>query len=752
MGCCDLVSDGGGIFKPVSKRCCTDPLCLLLFFIYTAAMIVVAVMGLSGGNLDRVLYPQDKYGQFCGKDAAVADRPFAYWPQLDADIQSQALILTAGLWWKFQPTQLCVPSCPKAFSLTDPTSFGGPDYPGANTLALNNNTYYSLNPTAEAYTYCLPQTVSNAGLNRALCGLPTCGNVSSMCGFNPGCTTVESDPSADGIAWSFDPNNATEASCCQFSVKEVNTQRFLPADATAETAYFETQIAGYFTTAFGVIRALRESFTYVMAFGVGAPFGFAFVWFILLFLFAGFIIIAALVLFFLALAATALYFFYKAGVIGGGVSAAVAAATTAAAIFNGTTSVVANSSDMSQMVYLVLGTLFAISALLYVIFLIVWRQAVKQCIAIVREVTKVLFALPFMTMWPAVSVFFQLAIAVYAVTIGSVIVSQNEAAFNSVATAIAGEVNTSQTAGAVDTALETFVNTDQTLLVAIMLIIHIVGCIWAYYITVCATYATQARACGVWFFSHGLDESSGEVVQQGSFFFGTKTVLVCAWCIFSRHLGSICFGAAILTIMTVIRLILEGIDYYTKDQQDKNFLLKLALKCAKCCLYCMDKTVKFITYFGFIFVAIEGSSFCGGCLSTFAFIMKYAAQMSINSLVSTILKFVISLSIPTGCAILAFMLIDQAGGYSPMWCAVTVFILAFVIASCITDVFKCCIDTIFVCSFKDLEENTPPKFMSTALRTGFGLEGVEPGPKMTTESGKASSTKQETGAEMNAQM
>ena len=61
--------------------------------------------------------------------------------------------------------------------------------------------------------------------------------------------------------------------------------------------------------------------------------------------------------------------------------------------------------------------------------------------------------------------------------------------------------------------------------------------------------------------------------------------------------------------------------------QDTNLLLKITLKCAKCCLWCMDKTVKYITFYGYIFVAIEGTSFCAACIATFSFIIKYPAQM-----------------------------------------------------------------------------------------------------------------------------
>merc|ERR1712167_183576 len=238
-----------------------------------------------------------------------------------------------------------------------------------------------------------------------------------------------------------------------------------------------------------------------------------------------------------------------------------------------------------------------------------------------------------------------------------------------------------------------------------MLTIHIVGCIWGLFMTQGGTYTTLARSAAVWFFSHEAD-SSGQIVQKGGHFPGIKTVTVCCWCVVSRHLGSIAFGAAIITIMTILRIIMSAIDYYTRDAQQSNCMLKMVIKCAQCCIWCLDRTVKFITFYGFIFVAIEGSSFCAACLSTFSFICKYPAQLAVNRLVGNLLRFAITLSIPLGSAALAFF-----------W-----------------------IDTIFVCSFKDMEEHNPPKFMPSSMRSSFGLDESVKGQTEPTLEKKGSST------------
>ena len=40
-------------------------------------------------------------------------------------------------------------------------------------------------------------------------------------------------------------------------------------------------------------------------------------------------------------------------------------------------------------------------------------------------------------------------------------------------------------------------------------------------------------------------------------------------------------------------------------------------------------------------------------------------------------------------------------------------------------VFSCCIDTIYICAFKDMRENDPPKFMSNDLREAFGIDAAD---------------------------
>jgi len=199
-------------------------------------------------------------------------------------------------------------------------------------------------------------------------------------------------------------------------------------------------------------------------------------------------------------------------------------------------------------------------------------------------------------------------------------------------------------------------------------------------------------------------------------------VVSSAWCVFSRHLGSVAFAGAILTIFTVLRLILEAIAYIAKQKDPDNMMLKMAIKCTQCFLWCLEKTVQMVTYFGLIFVAIEGQYFCKACFSTFKCWSHYPAQVAVNKMVACVLSLVISLSIPVGCGLICYIWIEATGGHEPLYAAIFVGLTSWIIASCVTDVFRCAIDTVFICVFHDLEGKEGPMHMSKSLQKGFDVD------------------------------
>ena len=80
----------------------------------------------------KLYYPVDSYGQFCGRPGSATEQlPFAFYADLDADIEAHWADLAAGRYVTFlkKVTTLCVARCPDGVSLSEPSAYGGAGYP-----------------------------------------------------------------------------------------------------------------------------------------------------------------------------------------------------------------------------------------------------------------------------------------------------------------------------------------------------------------------------------------------------------------------------------------------------------------------------------------------------------------------------------------------------------------------------------------------------------------------------------------------
>uniref|UniRef100_A0A4W4GMD3 Choline transporter-like protein n=1 Tax=Electrophorus electricus TaxID=8005 RepID=A0A4W4GMD3_ELEEL len=86
------------------------------------------------------------------------------------------------------------------------------------------------------------------------------------------------------------------------------------------------------------------------------------------------------------------------------------------------------------------------------------------------------------------------------------------------------------------------------------------------------------------------------------------------------HVGSLAFGALILTIVQIIRIILEYIDHKCRAAQ--NCCVRFILCCLKCCFWCLEKFIKFLNRNAYIMIAIYGKNFCVSAKNAFLLLMR----------------------------------------------------------------------------------------------------------------------------------
>jgi len=701
------------VFKPTSSRGCTDLICLLIWLICMAAMIGCAGYAIATGNLNFIIYPTDYLGQFCGKSDGVVARPKIFYPRLDADIEKALPLLMTGVGiFAFKPFGLCVAECPKTFSLADPISYGGPTYPGVSNTS-SATTYYNMQRTQRVVNFCLPTTDTLPSAQRTLCGVPNCTDAALNASLE-GTLTCADIPATPNVRTAWEVTTDLGESLCKLKVVEQVSSVFLPPQRTSETGRWEEAFAKSVT---GLHKFFHEVYDYRMQCGVmgfAAPFAVSFVWFICLFLFAGVLVVLALLILLIVLVASCLYLYAKAGMFDiDQIMSGLGNAT------NGALDAVDQSDKAAYITFSVLATL---ALVIFIIFLVLARHNVWRCIAIVRETTKVFYSIPLLAVYPLVPVAFNIALVFYGVTIAAYIWTQDESGWSEMNNLL-GDVIKSNSTDPVDY-LSGFNDLSTDTRKGIMFAVHFVGCLWTYYFINACAYTTYAGVGGRWFFSH----ENGELKVR--FYGGCGSILDSAWCVFTRHLGTMAFGSAILTIIMLVRLVCEYINQKTKDIQETNLPLKFAMCCVRCCLKCLYETVKRVTEYGYIFTAVEGKNFCSSGWSTFDLIAANPGQVWVNNMVGSIIYLMIAISIPVVTALLGFLWCDRAGSTDPIWPAVFIGLTSLVISTGVSEVFRSQIDTIFLCAWKDMKvTNNQPYYMSESLRSSFGIEPAEIDPE-----------------------
>lgn len=69
-----------------------------------------------------------------------------------------------------------------------------------------------------------------------------------------------------------------------------------------------------------------------------------------------------------------------------------------------------------------------------ILMVIAWRRVIGRCIAIVREVTKIFYAMPVMMAYPLVGVFFGAGVVAYGIVIGCFIITHGHSTFDEIDT------------------------------------------------------------------------------------------------------------------------------------------------------------------------------------------------------------------------------------------------------------------------------------------------------------------------------
>ena len=173
------------------------------------------------------------------------------------------------------------------------------------------------------------------------------------------------------------------------------------------------------------------------------------------------------------------------------------------------------------------------------------------------------------------------------------------------------------------------------------------GFVWTYFFFA-AIGTTTISGCVVYYFFMDEDTAGHRNAQ----FADNQTNWVVStmfYYVLRYNLGSMAFGSLILAVVEVLVWFLEVIDEQTKADQQSNPVMRLVLKCCKCCLFCFERCIKFVSSYAYIFVFMQNTGFCMACYRTWRMLSEFPLQLGINRVVQRVLFVMQSITIPLVC-------------------------------------------------------------------------------------------------------
>jgi len=111
-------------------------------------------------------------------------------------------------------------------------------------------------------------------------------------------------------------------------------------------------------------------------------------------------------------------------------------------------------------------------------------------------------------------------------------------------------------------------------------------------------------AVGCWFFDRRLVDEH---------YAGCFTPFVCLFKVLRYHTGTAAFGSFLIAIVKLVRALLLKVQKSLKKKTKGSYCaapMDIALCCCQCCLWCLEKCIRFISRQAYIQTALVGYNFC----------------------------------------------------------------------------------------------------------------------------------------------
>jgi len=244
---------------------------------------------------------------------------------------------------------------------------------------------------------------------------------------------------------------------------------------------------------------------------------------------------------------------------------------------------------------------------------------------------------------------------------------------------------------------------------------------WHHAFIVAVGQCTIAGAVGVWFFNKAdKSEKGSKANSKMAVCTGVKNC-------FRYHLGSLAFGSFILAVIQTIRWFMIYLSKQAKAQG--NFVLECVLKVFAYCLWCFEKSVKFLNKNAYIQVALLATNFCVSAKNAFWLIARNAVRFGVLGSIGFIVTFIGKYLIMLATAVLGFLILEEMHSdvsAVPVVCVLAYCIIGYSMGVLFMNVFGLAVDATLQCFIATEEMGIDSSFVPQKLRK-FVTDTVESG-------------------------
>merc|ERR1712072_549083 len=217
--------------------------------------------------------------------------------------------------------------------------------------------------------------------------------------------------------------------------------------------------------------------------------------------------------------------------------------------------------------------------------------------------------------------------------------------------------------------------------------------LWQNALLIAIGQCTIAMACGIWFFTK-KDKDNGD--PDAGYGKGGLVVKRAVGTIFRYHIGSLAFGAFILALVQLVKYMAKYMEKQAAAQ--KNKIMVLIFKIVQCCLWCVEKCIKFLNKNAYIQIALMGTNFCTSAKNAFYMILRNFIRFGVVAMLGAVIKWLGMFAITVATVVVGYYIfVAMHPDASPIIPVCLYIFVGYVVAKLYITVFQLAVDTILQC-------------------------------------------------------